>query len=288
MTISFTCPHCQSTTQVDDAYAGQSGPCAKCGQTVTVPGTTLRATSGSAGTKTITIVVAACLLAFLVCGGGAAALLIPAIGEARKAAERANCTNQLKQIALAMHNYHDIHGTLPPAYIPDANGQPMTSWRVLILPYLEQSAVHSAYDFDEPWNSPNNLAVTSMTMPGYQCPSDPTASCSYFVIDVPGGLFDGSKASSFSTVTDGLSNTIMVVEVTGMNVHWSEPRDLGPATLNMGINANRNGTSISSNHQVGAVVALGDGSVRVLDNATAVSTLQLLITKGDNQVVPAF
>ena len=97
------------------------------------------------------------LVGFLLCAGlPMIALLLPAVQSAREAARRAQCSNNLKQIGLAFHNYHDSYGCLPPAYIPDGNGQPMHSWRVLILPFVEQSPLYDQYDFDEPWNGPNN------------------------------------------------------------------------------------------------------------------------------------
>jgi hypothetical protein len=287
MTIAFTCPHCQATTQVDDSYAGQSGPCAQCGKTVTVPGGARPSAGGSSSSKTIVVVLAACLLGLVLCGGGLAALLIPAMSQASAAAERSTCTNNLKQIALALHNYHDTHKTFPPAYFADANGQPMTSWRVLILPYMEQAAIYDQYDFDEPWDSPANMALTSVTLPSYTCPSDPTSTCNYFVVNVPGGIFDGDKASRFADITDGTSNTILVVEATGTGIDWAEPRDLDPRALGAAVNR-APGVGIASNHPSVAMVALADGSVRALDETTANSILQLLITKNDGQVVPAY
>ena len=66
------------------------------------------------------------------------------------------CTNNLKHIGLALLNYNDIFGCFPPAYTTDANGKPMHSWRVLILPFIEQQTLYKRYRFDEPWDGPNN------------------------------------------------------------------------------------------------------------------------------------
>src|SRR5690606_12594833 len=122
-----------------------------------------------------------------------AALMIPAVGAARDAARKTVCTNNMRQIGIALHNYHDTYGTFPPAFLPDENGQPQTSWRVMILPFMEHANLYNRYNLNEPWDSPNNLSVVSVPMPVYQCPSDPGTSCSYFVLDVPGGIFDGSN-----------------------------------------------------------------------------------------------
>jgi hypothetical protein len=66
------------------------------------------------------------------------------------------CRRQLRHIAIALQNYHDVHGQLPPAYLPDSRGRPMHSWRVLLLPFLEMQALYDQYDFNEPWDGPNN------------------------------------------------------------------------------------------------------------------------------------
>ncbi|MFN0054259.1 MAG: DUF1559 domain-containing protein, partial [Planctomycetales bacterium] len=91
----------------------------------------------------ILLLIGGCALAvLLVCGGILAALLLPAVQQAREAARRTQCKNNLHQIGLALHNYHDAFNSFPPAYIPDASGRPMHSWRVLILPFLDQAPLY--------------------------------------------------------------------------------------------------------------------------------------------------
>src|SRR6266704_588138 len=81
------------------------------------------------------------------------ALFLPGYNSrARPASRRTQCLNNIRNIALALHNYASLNGSLPPAYIADANGRPMHSWRVLILPYVDRSDIYAAYRFDEPWN----------------------------------------------------------------------------------------------------------------------------------------
>ena len=72
---------------------------------------------------------------------------------------RAQCANNLKQIAMALHNYAADYQALPPAFVADATGKPMHSWRVLILPYLEQQALYAQYNLSEPWDGPNNIQL---------------------------------------------------------------------------------------------------------------------------------
>ena len=85
-----------------------------------------------------------------VCAG----LLLPAVQAAREAARRMSCSNNIKQIGLAMQNYHTAYGTLPPAYTVDAQGRPLHSWRTLILPFIEQQALYGEIDLSKPWNDP--------------------------------------------------------------------------------------------------------------------------------------
>ena len=98
-------------------------------------------------------------------------LLLPAVNSAREASRRMQCSNNLRQIALALHNYHDTYGCFPPAYLADRNGKPMHSWRVLILPFIEQSALYQKYDFSEPWDGPKNSKLLSSMPHVYSCPS---------------------------------------------------------------------------------------------------------------------
>src|SRR5882757_2755439 len=102
------------------------------------------------------------------------ALLLPAVQAAREAARRAQCMNNLRQIGLALHNYHDQYNTFPPAYVADATGKPMHSWRVLLLPQLGEGQLYSEYDFSEPWDGPNNSRLLTRMPRVYACPSHST------------------------------------------------------------------------------------------------------------------
>jgi prepilin-type processing-associated H-X9-DG protein len=221
------------------------------------------------------------------------ALLLPAVQAAREAARRSQCTNNLKQIALAFHNYHDVHKTFPPAYIPDKDGNPMHSWRVLILPYLGQQALYKRYNFDEPWDSPGNLAVTNTVIPTYSCPSCPpgnslaSTETNYMVITGPETVFDGAKAARIAGIKDGTSNTILVVEVAGTGVNWAQPVDIDVSNMQF---PNVAGASIGpdSHHPGGLNAALCDGSVRFLSETMARETLDALITRSGGERVPNF
>ena len=296
MPIAFTCPSCGAQTNVEDRFAGQTGPCRNCGASVTVPGAATQPfapvgpppPSGSSSTVVTLIVVIVCAgVGFLFCAGILAALLLPAIQAAREAARRAQCTNNLKQIAIGLQNYHDVYGTFPPAYLADANGKPMHSWRVLILPYIEQQSLYARYNFDEPWDGPNNrLLATQMPM-AYRCPSDPAGgvTTNYAAITGPGTVFHGASGSSIASITDGTSNTLMIAESTA-GINWMEPRDLDVSQMSFGINGGP--AEISSHHPGGAQAAFADGSVRFLSQAVNGQLLRSLTTKAGSEPVGGF
>jgi prepilin-type processing-associated H-X9-DG protein len=294
MPITFTCPQCGAHTNVDDRFAGQTGPCRSCGAIVTIPGAATqpfapvgpRPARGSSSSAVTLIVVLACaVVGLFVCGGILVALLLPAVQAAREAARRSQCVGHMSQIALALHNYHDACGTFPPAYLADANGKPMHSWRVLILPYIEQQNLYQSYNFDEPWDGPNNRQLAAQIPPMYRCPSDAAVgtSTNYAAITGPGTVFDGATSSRMTSITDGTSNTLMIAETTA-GINWMEPRDLDVNQMSLQINGSP--TDISSHHPGGAQAAFADGSVHFLQQSITAQVLRALITKAGGEPVP--
>ena len=127
-------------------------------------------------------------------------------------ARRAACMNNLKQIALALENYQAAYAVFPPAFIADENGKPMHSWRVLILPFLEQQALYDQYDFGEPWDGPNNIKLLGKMPPFFRCPSSspgPAASTatSFVVITGPGTMFPGAESIRRASLSTSLPTT---------------------------------------------------------------------------------
>jgi prepilin-type processing-associated H-X9-DG protein len=298
MPIPFTCPHCGMQTSVADQYAGQSGPCAGCGQTITVPLVSGVAPvytppqKSSAGAM-IAVVLAMVLVGFLVCGGILAALLLPAVGTARESARRAQCINNLKQIGLAMHNYHDTYKCLPAAVLTDDEGRPMRSWRVAILPFIEQTPLYDQYDFSEPWDGPNNQALHGISIPAYRCPSDDASASvsasleTSYVMIVGKGTLGGepNEKVTFADVKDGLSNTILAIEVGGSGIHWMEPRDV---TVDEAVTFLTDPASspFQQVHLGGANVLLGDGSVTFLAEGTDAETVRRMLIRDDGPPPP--
>jgi prepilin-type processing-associated H-X9-DG protein len=294
MPISFTCPHCGHQTNVDERYAGQSGPCASCGKTITVPPVSgapagYHPPQGSSAGAMIGLILAGVLVAFLVCGGILAALLLPAVQAAREAARRAQCVNNLKQIGLAIHNYHDTYKSFPTAVLTDEDGQPGRSWRVAIWPFVESTLAYEQYDFSEPWDGPNNRTLHSMFVPAYRCPSDgdPMATDTSYVMIVGKGTIGGepNETVRFRDIADGTSNTIMAIEVGTSGIHWMEPRDV---TVDEAVTflTNPAAGQYQQVHPGGANVLFADGSVRFLAESTDPEILRAMLTRDEGQVIP--
>jgi prepilin-type processing-associated H-X9-DG protein len=216
------------------------------------------------------------------------ALLLPAVQAAREAARRSQCNNNLKQIGLALQSYADINKAFPPGYVADENGRPMHSWRVLILPYIEQKALYDRYDFNEPWDGPNNSQLAGLMPPPYRCPSDsasapPSTITSYAAISGPGTMFDADTPSSFATIRDGTSNTIAVAEASGAGIHWMEPRDLDVGQMTFQVNGSA--ADISSPHPGGAMAVFADGHTTFLGTSVAGDVLRALFTKNGGEPI---
>ena len=190
------------------------------------------------------------------------------------------CQNNLRQILIALQNYHDVYKSFPPAYVTDANGKPMHSWRVLILPFLEQKPMYDLYRFDEPWDGPNNRQLASAGLKLYECPSDGTrgkGQTSYVAVVGPGTAWPGAKSIDLAEIKDGTSNTILIVEVHNSGISWMEPRDLDVSQMPMTINP-KTGLGISSGHPRCAQAARADGSVFVIDENTPPETIRAMLT----------
>jgi prepilin-type processing-associated H-X9-DG protein len=202
---------------------------------------------------------------------------------------RPQCLNYLHNIALALHNYHANYGSLPPAYLADGNGRPMHSWRVLILPYLDRPDLYQAYRFDEPWYGPNNSKLHNLIVDLFNCPEDhggrKSTETSYVAVVGNETLWPGDHAVKLDDITDGLGNTLLVVEIADSGIHWMEPRDLHVAQMSRTING-KSGQGISSGHPGGAVVGFADGRVRFLSEKTPPATIGALLTIRGGEKIP--
>lgn len=287
------------------------------------------------------------------------ALLLPAVQQAREAARRTQCKNNLKQMGLAVHNYHDTFLVYPPGSIALPNGTVNTQmgWGIAILPYIDQAPLFNQYNQNLTNSDPGNNVVTKQKLPAQNCPSDPNAGQTI----VPGSgqantngvqmavssyranagtsnnasdFFDGQynfanltlawrgmihcvdansgmRCENAASVTDGLSNTLLVGEwqsITQMNRNsfWaysyasyamSGPGPTCPAP-NFGINDytkvgggggnNCSKRAWASFHVGGAQFLMGDGAVKFLSVNINVPTFAALGTIAGNEVVGDF
>ncbi|QDS96809.1 DUF1559 family PulG-like putative transporter [Adhaeretor mobilis] len=160
-------------------------------------------------------------------------LLGKPVREARKAAYHSQRMNNFKQMALAILNYESANGMCPPRAIYSEEGKPLLSWRVAVLPYMDQQALYNQFHLDEPWNSEHNLKFAETVVPVYRDP-DPSIRrelkehfyTTYLGVAGPGTVFQGAEGVKYKEITDGTSNTALIVEVTpDRAVPWTKPAD---------------------------------------------------------------
>ncbi|PHR93510.1 MAG: hypothetical protein COA78_32750 [Blastopirellula sp.] len=169
-----------------------------------------------------------CVVIICTCG----LLCLMPVGEARESARRMECIGNMKILGVAMLNYHDTYGTFPPAIIPDASGNPKHSWRVLLLPFLYEDALYAKYDFNEPWDGPNNIKLIDQIPNCYTCPSSElhlhghNFCTSYVAVVGQNTASPGATGRSLSEFVDDKDKTLLLVECEEAHVPWLEPRDL--------------------------------------------------------------
>ncbi len=207
------------------------------------------------------------------------AMLLPAVAQARSAARRAQSTNNLKQLALAMHNFADVNKSFPSAVLYGSDGKTPHSWRVAILPYLDQQALYNQYKFDEPWDSANNKQVLAKMPAVFRDPNDPpdSISSSYYGLVGPSTIFFGKEGVPIAQITDGTSNTIMFVEAK-RDIPWTKPEDIPYA-------ADKPLPKLGGHYADIFVAAMCDGSVRAYSQKIDQQLLRALITRDGNEVI---
>jgi hypothetical protein len=200
--------------------------------------------------------------------------LVGAIVQARQAAERAQRANNLKQIGLAFHNYHDVNGRFPPAALYNKDGKAVLSWRVLLLPYLDEDELYKEFHLDEPWDSPHNKKLLARMPKVFDAPSAgpaPRHTTFYQVFVGRSAAFEGKAGVPIASFTDGTSNTILVIEG-AKAVLWSKPEDLP-------FDPDKPLPKVGGVYPNGAHAVFADGSVRFLKKSMKEATLRALITR---------
>jgi prepilin-type N-terminal cleavage/methylation domain-containing protein/prepilin-type processing-associated H-X9-DG protein len=247
------------------------------------------------------------------------ALLLPAVQAAREAARRIQCVNNLKQIGLALHGYHDANNSFPAGgwiFLPT---QPNTinmnvGWSAAVLPWLEQSNVYSGLNFSFPYSNAANSTAGHTVIQVYLCPTEPRktfwnmdtgdiypyADADYggmygprglgnptFTNNPPAGSLIFNANFSLAQITDGASQTLLVGEdPEAIHAMWINGHNIFDQCCP--INARppfEFGEELTSNHPGGVNTLFADGSVRFLKNSTSPIPLAALCTRGLGEVV---
>ena len=205
-------------------------------------------------------------------------LLLPAVQAARESARQMQSSNNLRQIMLAMHNFHDANGRFPAQAIAQGEGNPLLSWRVAILPYLGEQALYNQFHLDEPWDSPHNIELLEQMPEFFRNPSNPpTAGMTTYLVPMGKGVGLSSEGLKIQQITDGTSNTLAVLDVDPQfGVPWTKPDDLDI----------RQNEVLDWLRAEGSNAGFFDGSVRLIDLEIDTEVLEALMTRAGGEVIP--
>ncbi|WP_205678748.1 YfbK domain-containing protein [Aquisphaera insulae] len=225
------------------------------------------------------------LLALGGLGLGLLALILVAMQPVRHSLRRNRCTENLRQIGLALQEYHNAFGCYPPAAIVDRQGKPLLSWRVAILPYLGAKEQYAKFKLDEPWDSPHNLALMNDRPRVFACPGDPETRpgmTGYQVVVGADTAFPPDfHPVTMAGITDGTSNTLAVGE-TRRDVPWTKPEDVPAASA-----AVPGQGALQGPHEGGTQMLFLDGSVRFVESTYEPSIVAALLTRAGGEVISA-
>ena len=210
-------------------------------------------------------------------------MLLPAVQATRGAARRVQGMNNLKQMALACLNYESAHMHFPKQANYDDDGKPLLSWRVHILPFIEENELYEQFHLDEPWDSEHNKKLIAKMPAVYDSPAVAVAKGKtvYLGISGKGGVFS-EKETNFGAITDGSSNTALIVEVDPESaVEWTKPQDyeVDPENPLKGL---------GNVHAGGFNTAFCDGSTHFISNSLDPEMWENLTQMNDGNVVDGF
>ena len=199
---------------------------------------------------------------------------------------RLSCQSAMRFIGMAFHNFEEEKNSLP----SQSFGNPPHSWRVTILPYLDEQPLHSEYDQTKPWDAAANLPISKRGVDFFQCPQDPYSqnqAGQYFtpfaLVTGPQTIWASEQPLRLNDIGDGTSQTGMLVEACGQRIIWTEPRDLPIDEVELSINTpgNKPGQSpsvLSTYHERGANLLMADGSVKRVPLGTDPKVIRALLT----------
>lgn len=206
-------------------------------------------------------------------------MLVPAVQSARFAARSTAANNNMIQIGLAMHNYHDTYNKFPGPIVDD-NGDPLLSWRVAILPFIDQQALYQQFHLDEPWDSDHNKTLLAK-MPSVYADPNTISEEGFTVYQVPVGdglLFNEGEETRIRDILDGTSNTVMVFQSSDETaVEWTKPENV---TIDLD-----DPVKVMANHKGMFKVTLADGSIRDLSVEIASEKLKAMLTRDGREII---
>ena len=188
---------------------------------------------------------------------------------------------------MAVANYLDSHGHYPPAWIADENGKPLLSWRVLILPYLEEQALYEQFDLTESWDGPNNSKLLDQMPRTYRLHTikdEHETASNYVAVVGAKTLWQGAEPRDREFVKDGTSNTLMVAEYVGHPIPWTKPEDLLFDEIDLRVDSEKGICSVLTPPAFATV----DGTVRYLPTDTSAETVGALLTAAGGEDVGDF
>ena len=209
--------------------------------------------------------------------------LQPEVSKAVDFSARTRSINNMKQLVLAAHNYMDAYKTFPPAYSADKNGKPLLSWRVYLLPFLDQEKLYKEFHLDEPWDSEHNKKLIARMPAVFRSSTNPKLNAefktTYLAPIGEATMFPGAKGVRISDVADGTSNTIFLVDANDDHaVVWTQPKDLD-------YDAKEPMKGLGGRFQNIFLAAMADGSVRSISKSITKTTLQAAFTRNGGEVL---
>lgn len=213
--------------------------------------------------------------------GVTVALLLPAVQAAREAARRTMSTNNMKMLGIALLSDENTHRKFPARAIVDREGKPLLSWRVAILPYLDQDDLYRQFHLDEPWDSPHNKKLIARMPRVFRNPSSAAAphTTTYLGPVGPGLFFDGVKSRRVADIADGMSNTVMLVEANDdQAVIWTKPVDWQ-------VQADNPMAGVGRAHPGGFNVLFCDGHIQFVATDTNPQTWNALLSINGGETI---
>ena len=222
-------------------------------------------------------------------------MLYPGDPFADRQSRRDMTGRNIRTLVLAMHNYYDQFGHLPPAYVTDEDGKPMHSWRVFILPYIGEEELYERYDFDQPWDGPDNIKLLDEMPAVFRAPGvvrkhwwygwdylEEHGSTYTQIAAITGQqtIFEDDKSVFFEDICDGMSTTVVLSQCPDNCILWTEPVDLSAADWLALFESRRGKLQVHDEFPFqGLTVAFSDCSIHFLSWKTGKQTLRALSTK---------